>query len=131
MYRVHPDISRRIQGYANNVMGMFGQDVVLRKFISASAGSPDMGIADQNCYQSRPAQMEMRQLTLEEMQTVGGQDIWGTYEVFSTIPIQKRDEIVYLGETYRFITETEQDSIGTVIYYRGIAQRGTVTGYFE
>jgi hypothetical protein len=130
MSKVNPDLVNKMQRYIASGMDMFGQPITLRKYVSASAGNPDLGIADQLCYQERPTQCELRVLSLVEMQAVGGQDIRGTYEVMIVDSVDLRDEIIYNGETYRWMSQPEQEVIGARIYSKGLIQRASITGYF-
>lgn len=130
MNRISPDISRKLKSYVGTGMAFFGQRATWRKYISASAGNPDLGISDKLFYQERPAQMEFRSLTMEEFQMVGGQDIRGTYEIITVEPVGLRDEIVYNGETYRMISVPESDVLGDVLLHRSYVQRASVTGYY-
>lgn len=128
--KLNPDLVQKLQNYIGSGMTFFGQSVTLRKFISASAGNPDMGIADKLMYQNRPTQMELRLLSLEELQAIGGQDLRGTFEVISVEPVTQRDEIIYNSETYRFIGPPEKEVVGATIYHKGFVERGSITGYF-
>lgn len=131
MNRISPDISEKLKGYVATGMSFFGQRATWRKYISASAGDPSLGIADRLFYQERQTQMEFRSLTMEEFQAVGGQDIRGTYEIVTVEPLGLRDEVVYNGETYRMFTVPEQDSLGVVLLYRSYIQRASVTGFYQ
>ena len=131
MNRVSPDIVKKIQSYVGSGMSMFGQSVDLRKFISASAGNPDFGIADKLYYQSRPTLMELRVLSIEEVQMIGGQDIRGTLEFVSKDPVDMRDEVLYNGVTYRCLSQPERETIGATLFWRGIVQRASITANFN
>jgi hypothetical protein len=130
MSRFGPDLTNKLQNYIASGMALFGQPVTLRKYISASAGNPELGIEDRLCYQNRPTQMELRLLSLEELQMIGGQDLRGTFETISIDPITRRDEVIYNGELYQFISEPEQEVIGARIYSKGFMARASITGYF-
>ncbi len=125
-----PDTLRQVQRHMASGMTMFSHSVIWRKYISASAGDPDMGISDKLMYQSRSTQMQLKQLSLEEAQLVGGQDIYGSYEIVTTDPVGLRDEVIYDGETYRVQGLPDHELLGGVIYYRGIIQRASITGFY-
>lgn len=126
----HPDQVRSIKRWMQTGMDWFGQPVTLRKYISASAGNPEFGIADKLCYQPIPTNMEFSMLNVEEMQAIGGVNIQGAFSVVSILPITLRDEIIYMGETYRLIGQPEVDTVSDAIYWRGIAQRASITGFY-
>jgi hypothetical protein len=109
---------------------MFGQPATIRKYVSASAGQPEFGIGDKLCYQSRPTNMWLRALSVEETQMVGGQTVGGAYEFKSISRIDLRDEIIYAGELYRVKSYPEMNAFGDVIYFRGIMERASVTGFY-
>jgi hypothetical protein len=127
---VTPDLVNKLQGYMASGMGFFGQPITLRRYISASAGNPEMGLADRLCYQDRPSMAELRMLSLEEAQVVGGQDIRGTYEMVTTDPVTLRDQVVYLKESYRLLSEPERQIIGETLYYKSLIQRASITGFY-
>lgn len=130
MPRLTPDLVNKLQNYMASGMLMFGQPITLRKYVSASAGSPELGIEDKLCYQNRPTTCELRMLSILEAQAVGGQDIRGTFEVMIIDPVDLRDEIIYNGETYRWMSQPEREVVGGYIYSKGLISRASVTGFY-
>jgi hypothetical protein len=129
--RINPDLVNKLNNYMASGMQLFGQSVTWRKYISASAGNPDAGISDKLCYQNRPTMAELRMLSIVEAQAVGGQDIRGTYEVVILDDVGMRDEILYNGETYRWMSQPEQEVIGSRLFSKGLIQRASITGYYQ
>jgi hypothetical protein len=126
-----PDLVNKLHQYMASGMGFFGQPVTLKKYVSASAGNPEFGIDDKLCYQYRPATMELRPLTIEESQMVGGQTIGGSYEYVSLEPVSLRDEVLFAGEVYRAVSYPDKEVIGETLYWKGIMQRASITGFYQ
>lgn len=130
MNKVNPDLVNKLENYMASGMSMFGQAVTLRKFVSASAGNPDLGIADRFYYQDRPTQMELRILSIEETQLIGGNELRGSMEAICLDTVDTRDEVVYNREVYRILSQPENETIGRTLYRKFLIQRASITGFY-
>lgn len=130
----NPDIALKLQQQAAYSNNFFGQSVTHRKYISASGGNPEFGIGDTWIYQERPAIANMRELTPQEVQQVGGQVYRGGYYMYTLFQPDARDEIRYpvapTGEIFRVASQPVVTQIGANLYFGFIALRGSVTGTY-
>lgn len=126
-----PDIARRIREQMVHVDTFHGEPVTIRKYISASGGSPELGLGDVSQYQLRPSVAEKRALSPDEIQMVGGQNYRGGYYFWTLDEVNERDEIVspvHGGEVFRVATKPDVDGIGGNLKWGFIGLRAEVTG---
>jgi hypothetical protein len=126
-----PEMVKRLRNNVSDSINLFGHSVILRKYISASAGNPDLQIADKLCYQERPTRMDVAQITLEEAQAMGGFDIRGTYKVLAAEKVEMLDEIICDGETYRVLSLPDDVVVGSPLSYSFLMQRASITGFYK
>lgn len=124
------DTVRHMQRQAGSASDFYGAAVTWRKYISASAGNPEAGVADSACFQLRPARWDLKPLTIQETQMLGGQQFGGSIRVRARDEINARDEMVYLNRVYRFVTDPMTDRMGEMQYWEVIAARADVTGFY-
>lgn len=124
------DLSRYLQSRMASSIQFFGQSVTYKKYISASGSYPEFGMGDTGMYQLRPATFQIRPLTVDETQAMGGQIVGGSLAVWSTEPVGQRDEMVYQGTAYRCTNVPTMEQIGNTLYYRSIFTVSQVTGAY-
>ena len=128
-----PRVAQRIREQMVHVDTFFGEPVTIRKYISASGGSPEVGLGDALQYQLRPSMADKRALRPDEIQMVGGQNFRGGYYFWTLDEVKERDEImfpVHNGEVFRVATKPDVDSIGGALKWGFIGLRAEVTGQF-
>ena len=126
----NPDLAKTFQYQVASSMQLFGQTVSYKRYISASGGQPEYGLGDSAQYQPRPSQWQLRPLTVQEIQAVGGQNIAGGFEVFAPHPIFQRDEVTYSNTSYRIVSVPSMEQIGNSLYYRAIMAIGDTGNRF-
>lgn len=122
------DIHRMLSKSVSESFNLFSHSVTWKYYVSASAGTPEAGIGDSWCYQLRPGRADLKPLTFEEIQMIGGQNIIGGYRVYSQVEPQNRDEMIYDGQTYRAISQPIHAHIGNPLWWETVFVAGDVTG---
>lgn len=122
-----PNTTRQTNQLANNIFRYAGETATWRKYVSASAGNPVVGLGSASYYQERLitamlyGQVGMG-LNLPENQTFAGMLAVGQFLASTTEPLGRQDELLWRGTTYRVDGDTVPNHIAgthTVVVKRG------------
>jgi hypothetical protein len=94
-----------------------GQTAVWRKYVSASAGNPVLGLGSASYYAERWITAQFygvpgQGFSLPDNQTFAGMVTQGSFAVSTREELGQQDELVWRGDTYRIESDTVPTRIG-------------------
>ena len=117
-------ILRQTRAIASHV----GETAMWREYVSASAGNPAYGIADETYYSLHLITGLFRPATFEEIQQAGGQILYGDINAtLLDVRPEGQDEITWRGTNYRVESDFVPERIMGSSGYRGLLRRGDAT----
>lgn len=99
-----PNFQRQQSAFASNHMPGASQNVTLRRYVSAVDGVSEAGFGASAYYAEKPISAFMGQFfppNIRQTQFAGGMIPAGAFICVSPFQLQKDDELVWNGETFR------------------------------